>query len=99
MFYTINTIDGHHVTMTGHHFLPIYDPQDKQLKTIRAFEVNINHLLIMYNRTVNIENISIDYRIGFFAPLTHTGYLLVENISTSTYAYKSFLFFIIYYKT
>ena len=93
LFYTITTIDGDHVTLTDHHFLPVYDPEEKQFTTIRAFDVTFSHLLVVYNRTVKITNISRNFHVGYYAPLTYTGYLLVGNISASAYVYRFFTIF------
>jgi len=44
----------------------------------------------MFGRKIEIENISINTRQGFYAPLTFTGYLFVNNISTSVFSDRYF---------
>lgn len=43
------------------------------------------HQLIMFNKKVKIKNIIENIRYGYYAPLTLTSYLLVNNISTSVF--------------
>ncbi len=50
-----------------------------------AFEITAKHLLIIFSPKLEIENIIIGARVGYFVPLTHTGHLLINNISTSVY--------------
>jgi hypothetical protein len=50
-----------------------------------ASKVTLTHRLIMLGKIVEIQNITQSYRIGFYAPLTLTGKLLVNNLSSSVY--------------
>ncbi|CAF1277279.1 unnamed protein product, partial [Adineta steineri] len=86
LFYTFKTIEGYEVSLTDRHNIPVYDSKENQIKTKRSSLVRQEDYLLMYNRKVKIENISINTRIGFYSPLTLTGYLLVNNISTSVFS-------------
>ncbi|CAF1130485.1 unnamed protein product [Adineta steineri] len=86
MFYTFKTIEGYEVSLTNRHTIPVFDPNDNQIRIVRSSQVTREHYLIMYNKKSAIENISINTRIGFYAPLTLTGYLAVNNISTSVFS-------------
>ncbi len=57
----------------------------KKMKTICASKVTLEDQLVMVGRTIGLEKIVYSKRIGFYSPLTISGYLLVNNLSTSTY--------------
>lgn len=86
LFYTFETNEGNQVSLTGSHNLPVYDPDENRIKFLRASKVTLKHRLIMFNRTIEIKTIKINQRTGFFSPLTLSGYLLVNNISTSVFS-------------
>ncbi|CAF1540671.1 unnamed protein product, partial [Adineta steineri] len=85
-FYTFKTIEGYEVSLTDRHNIPVFDSKENQIKIKRSSLVRQEDYLLMYNRKIKIENISINTRIGFYSPLTLTGYLLVNNISTSVFS-------------
>jgi hypothetical protein len=85
IFYTIETIDGHSLSLTKSHNIPVYDLEKNQIKFVRASKVTLKHCLIILDQKVKVKNITIGSRVGFFSPLTLTGYLLVNNISTSVF--------------
>ncbi|CAF1280307.1 unnamed protein product [Adineta ricciae] len=85
-FYTFTTVENQTISLTDTHFLVIFDSQDKQMKTISASRVTLNHRLVMINRTISLKQIEIVQRIGFYSPITISGYLLVNNLSTSVYS-------------
>lgn len=64
----------------------VIDSHDKQIKTIAASKVTLENQLLTVGQTVNITNIVYTQRIGYYAPITLSGYLLVNNISTSVYS-------------
>ncbi|CAF1119041.1 unnamed protein product [Adineta steineri] len=86
LFYTFKTIDGHEVSLTDRHNIPIFDQQDNKIKIKRSSLVTREHYLIMLNRKIKIANITLNNRIGYYSPLTLTGYLLVNNISISVFS-------------
>lgn len=85
-FYTITTIEGHSVSLTGTHILPVFIPEENKRIFLRASKVTLKHHLILFDRTIKIENIRNNQRIGFNSPLTLSSYLFVNNISTSVFA-------------
>ncbi|CAF1278588.1 unnamed protein product [Adineta steineri] len=86
LFYTFKTIEGYEVSLTDRHNIPVFDSKKNQIKIKRSSLVRQEDYLLMHNRKVKIENISINTRIGFYSPLTLTDYLLVNNISTSVFS-------------
>jgi hypothetical protein len=90
----MKTINGYEVSLTEFHNIPVFDPKNNQIQFFPASKVQLTHRLIMYGEIVPIENISSSNLIGFNAPLTRSGYLMVNNISTSVFPNKYFLFVI-----
>jgi hypothetical protein len=88
LFYTFETNEGNEFSLTATHALPVFDPDENQIKIISAAKVTLKHRLFMLNRTVEIKTITFNQRIGYYAPLTLTGYLLVNNISASCFLDK-----------
>ncbi|CAF1021060.1 unnamed protein product [Adineta steineri] len=84
-FYTFITFDGHFLSLTGTHYIAVIDIELNTTIYIQASKVANKHQLIMPNRTVKINKIIQSFRTGFYSPLTTTGNLLVNNISTSVY--------------
>ncbi|CAF1584213.1 unnamed protein product [Didymodactylos carnosus] len=86
LFYTFTTSDCNEVSLTDSHNIPVYCWNKNKIEIILASKVTINDRLIMYGKKVEIKNISINIRQGFYSPLTVTGYLFVNNISTSVFS-------------
>ncbi|CAF1332023.1 unnamed protein product [Rotaria sp. Silwood1] len=84
-FYTFTTIEGHTVSLTDSHFIVTVVNGENKIKIIRASEVTLKHQLIMAGRTIGLEKIVYSIHIGFYSPITLSGYLTVNNISTSVY--------------
>lgn len=84
-FYTFTTIEGHTISLTDSHYIIAVTNNEKQMKIIRASKVTLEHQLIMLGRTIRLEKIVYSERIGFYSPITLSGYLFVNNISTSVY--------------
>src|ERR1700722_1508011 len=82
-FYTFTTIEGHTVSLSGAHFIVVVANDEKKMKIICASEVTLEHQLIMAGRTIGLEKIVYSERIGFYSPITLSGYLTVNNLSTS----------------
>ncbi|CAF1096044.1 unnamed protein product [Adineta ricciae] len=59
---------------------------NQQVKVIRASFVQPEHYLLMNNKTVPIRTISTQTGVGFYAPLTLSGYLTVNGISTAVFS-------------
>lgn len=85
MFYTFKTKEGYEISLTGTHNILVYLLHEDRIDYLRASKVTLEHQLIMFNKKVKIENITQNIRYGYYAPLTLTSYLLVNNISTSVF--------------
>ncbi|CAF1127166.1 unnamed protein product [Rotaria magnacalcarata] len=86
VFYSFETVEGDSVSLTGSHNIVVVVAGETQPIFLRASKVTLKHRLVMFNRTIGLRNIMVSRRIGFYSPLTLTGYLLVNGISTSVYA-------------
>ena len=86
MFYTFKTKEGQEVSLTSTHNIFVYVPEKEQVQHLRASSVTMNHRLIMHGRRVEIESITINARNGYYSPLTLSGYLYVNNISTCIFS-------------
>ncbi|CAF0862856.1 unnamed protein product [Adineta steineri] len=84
-FYTFTTIEGHRISLTDSHYIFVVDNNDKKMKTICASKVTLEHQLVIPGRTIGLKEIIYSQRIGFYSPITVSGYLLVNNLSTSVY--------------
>ncbi|CAF0906505.1 unnamed protein product [Adineta steineri] len=84
-FYTFMTFDGHFLSLTGTHYIAVIDIELNKTIYMQASKVTNKHQLLMPNRTVKINKIIQSFRTGFYSPLTTSGNLLVNNISTSVY--------------
>ncbi|CAF4199628.1 unnamed protein product, partial [Adineta steineri] len=86
VFYTFQSVEGNQVSLTGSHNIPVFDTIRNEMTIKRADLVTTQDRLIMLGKTVEISNISITISQGFYAPLTLTGYLMVNNVSTSVFS-------------
>ncbi|UJR07516.1 hypothetical protein I4U23_011805 [Adineta vaga] len=88
-FYTFLTASNHQISLTGLHLIPIVSSNHKMnytaardIKLGDQFYVFINDHL----ESSPVVNITIELKQGYFAPLTMTGTILVNNIYASCYA-------------
>ncbi|CAF4263302.1 unnamed protein product, partial [Adineta steineri] len=86
MFYTFQSVEGGQFCLTGSHNIPVFDTIRNKVTMKRADSVTMQDRLIMFGKTVEISNISLTISQGFYAPLTLTGYLMVNNVSTSIFS-------------
>ncbi|CAF1185811.1 unnamed protein product [Adineta steineri] len=86
VFYTFQSAEGGQFSLTGSHNIPVFDTIRNKMTMKRADSITMQDHLIMFGKTVEISNISITISQGFYAPLTLTGYLMVNNISTSVFS-------------
>ncbi len=84
-FYTFTTIEGDTVSITGTHFIIVVHSNEQKMKIIPALKVTLKHQLIMAGRRIGLKQIVYSERIGFYSPITLSGYLAVNNLSTSVY--------------
>ena len=85
IFYTFTTIDDHSVSITGSHNIVVAVLDINKTIFLPASQVTFEHHLVMPGRTIGLRNITRARFTGFYSPLTFTGYLLVNNLSTSVY--------------
>lgn len=88
LFYKFQTTDGHEVSLTGAHNIPIYDPQEKRVKIVRSEDVTMRHQLILQGRMIGLRNITTHSQQGFYSPLTLSSYLMVNQILTHVFSDK-----------
>ena len=79
------TTEGHEVSLTSAHFIIAVAGTETRMKIIRASQVTLQHRLVVARRTVGLEKITYSERIGYYSPITLSGYLTVNNLSTSVY--------------
>ncbi|CAF3662595.1 unnamed protein product [Adineta steineri] len=84
-FYTFTTIEGHTIHLTDSHYIVVATINENKIKIICASDVTLEHQLIIFNRRIALEKIIYSRHIGFYSPITLSGYLTVNNISTSVY--------------
>lgn len=66
--------------------LVVFDVKENRIQIIRSSDVSVGDQLLMYERAVSVKKISICFRHGFDSPLTLSGQLMVNNISTSVFS-------------
>ncbi|CAF2746124.1 unnamed protein product [Rotaria sp. Silwood2] len=88
-FYTFVTDSNHKISLTGLHLIPIISSNNK-MNYIAARDVHLgDQLYVLVNghmKPTTIKNITIEIKKGYFAPLTLTGTLLVNDVLASCYA-------------
>jgi hypothetical protein len=94
-FYTFKTKEGYEVSLTPTHNIPVFISEENEIKFLPASKVTLKHRLIMFGQKVEMKNISTNSRQGYYAPLTLSGYLLVNNISTSIFSNRYVFRFIL----
>ena len=89
MFYTISTASGHKVSLTGLHLIATINGKGeieyKPAKDIREDD----HLRVVNNGEVYssvVNNVTMEMKRGFSAPLTMSGTLLVNGVVASCFA-------------
>lgn len=75
-FYTFHTESGHQISLTSLHLIPIVHSND-HLDYIPAKDVEIgDQFYVLINdelHSSSVDNITIEMKQGYFAPLTLTG--------------------------
>jgi hypothetical protein len=72
--------------LTDVHFLVVIDKDENKMKMKSASQVTLEDQLVMLGRRIKLKKIIRAVRIGFYSPITLSGYLLVNNLSTSVYS-------------
>lgn len=88
VFYKFETVDGHEVSLTGAHNIPIFDRREQRVKIVRSAQVTMRDQLIIRGRRVTLRNISTHSAQGFYSPLTLSSYLMVNDILTHVFSDK-----------
>ncbi|CAF1242233.1 unnamed protein product [Adineta steineri] len=89
LFYTFRTASNHHISLTGLHLIPIILSNNK-IEYIAARNVKLgDQFYVLINDQLEsspVVNITIESKNGYFAPLTMTGTILVNNVYASCFA-------------
>jgi hypothetical protein len=72
--------------LTEAHYIVVASNNEKRMNIKPASSVTLADQLIMANRSISLQRTVISKRIGYHSTITLSGYLLVNNISTSVYA-------------
>ncbi|CAF1525380.1 unnamed protein product, partial [Didymodactylos carnosus] len=88
-FYTLTTSSNRTISLTGHHLIMKYSPEEKHSRMVAANELKVgDYLLIGDNRQtepVPIMSIELLYKTGIYTPMTYTGTLLINDVAVSCY--------------
>lgn len=86
MFYSIETETGHRISLTGNHFLAVN--HDNQY--LPANQIKSHDLVYINNQgrleTVRVRNVSEEFKLGYFTPMTNEGTLIVNDLAASCYS-------------
>ncbi|CAF4733607.1 unnamed protein product, partial [Rotaria sp. Silwood1] len=89
MFYTIVTESKHQVSLTSYHLIATIN-KDGDIIYIPAKDIKHNDTLrVVTNGQVyfsSVINVTLEVKDGYYAPLTMTGTLLVNNIDASCFS-------------
>ncbi|CAF3211706.1 unnamed protein product [Rotaria sp. Silwood2] len=89
IFYTIVTASEHKISLTSHHLIATIN-NNEDVIYIPAKDIKLgNKLRVVINEKVYsspVINITMEMKNGYYAPLTMTGTLLVNNIDASCFS-------------
>jgi hypothetical protein len=85
VFLTITSTESNQVSLASHDTIPVINTETNTGQIIYASQGTLKHRLITWNRTIAIESIVIDTFMGCYSPLTLSGYVFINNISTSPF--------------
>ncbi|CAF1573970.1 unnamed protein product, partial [Didymodactylos carnosus] len=77
LFYTIETINNHTISVTRNHLIRVHDQSQSY---VSAETLKLNDLIYEKNGVpVKIKSIKTSYKQGIYAPVTLSGHLMVNN--------------------
>ncbi|CAF1252056.1 unnamed protein product [Adineta ricciae] len=89
LFYTLITYSGHQISLTEHHLIPIVDSNGNDTYLFAKHVQIGDQLIVLINDTLDyspVMNITIEMKKQYYAPLTMTGTLFVNDIFASCFA-------------
>lgn len=87
-FYRFTTTDGKSLSLSKSHWIFVSEANQSDVHYVKSSEVTMNHRLIIFNAKVPLRKIEIVEQVGFYAPMTLSGYLTVNNVSTSIFSVR-----------
>ncbi|CAF0865051.1 unnamed protein product [Rotaria sp. Silwood1] len=86
LFYSIETETGHRLSLTGNHFIAV-NHNDNFLP---ANQIKTHDIVLIYSQgklqSVKVRNVSEEYKVGYFTPMTSQGTLIVNDLAASCYS-------------
>ncbi|CAF3201103.1 unnamed protein product [Rotaria socialis] len=86
LFYSIETETGHRVSLTGNHFIAV----NHNNHFVPANQIKTHDMVFIHSQgklqSVSVRNVSEEYKVGYFTPMTSQGTLIVNDMAASCYA-------------
>lgn len=75
LFYSIETETGHRISLTGNHFIAV----NHNSQFVPANQIKANDMVFIHSKdhlqSVRVRNVSEEYKVGYFTPMTSQGNL------------------------
>ncbi|CAF1082939.1 unnamed protein product [Rotaria sp. Silwood1] len=86
LFYSIETETGHHLSLTGNHFIAVnHNDRFLPANKIKAHDtVFIHHHGRL--QPVIVRNVTEEYKVGYFTPMTGQGTIIINGMAASCYS-------------
>jgi hypothetical protein len=86
LFYTIETETGHRLSLTGSHLVAVNNNDN----FLPANQIKTHDMVFVHSQgqlqSVKVRNVTEEYKIGYFTPMTSQGTLIVNDMAASCYA-------------
>ena len=85
LFYSIETEFGHRLSLTGSHFIAVHDHQQPgEPSYVPAHQIKRNDIVLINDhgqiRSVAVRNVTEEFRVGYFTPMTSQGDIIfIDN--------------------